>query len=71
MRGAGSDVGLLLGEVDLVTEAQGHPLWNEGGRTYRYRRYCIVTYSLLQVPSKANMKQAISSAHLIHTSFFQ
>lgn len=31
---AGSDVCLLLGEVDLVTEAQGHPLLNEGGRIY-------------------------------------
>lgn len=36
---AGSDVCLFLGEVDLVTKAQGHPLWNEGGRFYCNRLF--------------------------------
>lgn len=28
--GVVSDVCLFLGEVDLVTKTQGHPLWEEG-----------------------------------------
>lgn len=44
VRRISSDICLFLGEVDLVAQAQGHPLWKEGPNADRHIRH--ITHTL-------------------------